>query len=64
MLFTYVLFLENLTDPMAQMPTSGPMHAGAMNPQRMMSSQAAGMQQMRGVNQPGPRMTQPGMRNS
>ena len=48
---------------MTQMSTAGQMHPGAMNAQRMMAAQTGAMQ-MRGVNQGGPRMTQPGMRNT
>ena len=52
---------------MTQMSSGSPMQPGAMNTQQRMmgaaSSQMAGMQ-MRGVNQGGPRMTQPGMKNS
>ena len=52
---------------MSQMPGGGQMHPGAMNaPQRMMGSpqvQMPGMP-MRGGNQMGPRMSQPGMKNS
>jgi hypothetical protein len=51
------------TDANSQLPTVGPMHSGAMNPQRMMGTPMGGMP-MRGVNQGGPRMAQPNMRNS
>ena len=52
-------------DATSQMHTGGTLPAGAMNTQRMMGpgSQMAGMQ-MRGVNQGGPRMAPPNMRNS
>ena len=45
------------------MSTGGPMHTGAVTPQRMMGTPMGAMQ-MRGVNQGGPRMAQPNMRNS
>ena len=51
---------------MAQMSASSPLHTGVMNSQRMMratNTQIAGMQ-MRGMNQGGPRMAHPGMKNS
>ena len=52
---------------MSQMPGGGQMHPGNMNtPQRMIGTppvQMPGMP-MRGGNQIGPRMSQPGMKNS
>lgn len=59
--------LFNFLDVMSQRPSGGPMHSGNMNAsQRMMGTspaQMAGMP-MRGSNQVGPRMSQPGMKNS
>ena len=52
-----------LLDVGSQMPTGAPMHAAAMNQQRMMGAQMGGMQ-MRGVAQGGPRMAPPNMRTT